>query len=74
MSRVLYLSMEETEVVLKCEAAKVGISTIERLPQAGVRLVCMSVRGAELMRAKLRSHLIKGTAERFKFRPSRPLW
>jgi hypothetical protein len=74
MSRTLYLSMEEADVVVKCEAASVGISAIERLPEAGVRLVCMSVHGAEVMRAKLKSHLIKDTAERFRFRPSRPLW
>lgn len=74
MSRTLYLSMEEADVVLKCEAASVGISAIERLPRAGVRLVCMSVHGAEIMRAKLKSDLIKGTVERFRFRPSRPLW
>ena len=74
MSRALYLSMEEADVLLKCEAASVGISAIERLPNAGVRLVCMSVHGAEVMRKKLKSHLIAGAAERFKFRPSRPLW
>ncbi len=74
MSRALYLSMDEAAVVLKCEAASVGISAIERLPKIGVRLVCMSVHGAEVMRAKLKSHLIKGAIERAKFRPSRPLW
>lgn len=74
MSRALYLSMDEGDVVLKCEAASVGISAIERLPKGGVRLVCMAVHGAEIMRAKLKSHLIKDTAERFKIRPSRPLW
>ena len=74
MSRALYLSMDEADVVLKCAAADVSISAIERLPKAGVRLVCMSVHGAEVMRAKLKSHLITDTAERFKFRPSRPLW
>jgi hypothetical protein len=74
MSRALYLSMEEADVVLKCAAANVGISVVERLPKVGVRLVCMSVHGAEIMRAKLKSHLIKGTAERFRLRPSRPLW
>ena len=36
MSRTLYLSMEEAEVVLKCKAASVGISAIERLPDAGI--------------------------------------
>lgn len=74
MSRALYLSMEEADVVSKCEAASVGISAIERLPKGGVRLVCMGVHGAEVMRSKLRVHLMKDGAERFKFRPSRPLW
>ena len=74
MSRALYLSMEAAEVILKCEAASVGISAIERLPKGGVRLVCMGVVGAEIMRAKLKPYLIKDTTERFKFRPSRPLW
>jgi hypothetical protein len=74
MSRALYLSMEEADVVLKCAAANVGISAIERLPKGGVRLVCMGAHGAEVMRAKLKAHLISDAVERFKFRPSRPLW
>ena len=74
MSRALFLSMEEADVVSKCADAKVGISAIERLPKAGVRLVCMSAHGAEVMRTKLKSHLIDDTTERFKIRPSRPLW
>lgn len=74
MSRALYLAMEEADVILQCEAAGVGVSAIERLPKGGVRLVCMGVHGAEVMRRKLKSRLIKGIAERLKFRPSRPLW
>ena len=74
MSRALFLSMSEADVVHKCQAERVGISAIEPLPNAGVRLVCMSVDGAETMRAKLKSHLIKGATERFKFRPVSPLW
>jgi len=74
MSRALYLSMDEADVVQKCEAERVGISAIERLPNAGVRLVCMSAHGAEVMRTKLKSRLIKGATERFKIRPDRLLW
>jgi hypothetical protein len=74
MSRALFLSMDEADVVSRCEAARVGISAIERLPKVGVRLVCMSVHGAETMRTKLKSHLIKDATERFRFRPTRPLW
>ena len=74
MSRALYLSMEEADVISKCNANSVGISAIERLPKSGVRLVCMSVNGAEVMRTKLKSHLIQGTVERVKFRPSNRMW
>ena len=74
MSRAIYLSMNEAEVVQKCESEQVGISAIELLPNAGVRLVCMSVHGAEVMRTKLKSRLIKGAKERFKIRPTSPLW
>ena len=70
----MFLSMDEAEVVQKCQSESVGISAIERLPNAGVRLVCMSVHGAEVMRAKLKSRLIKGATERFKIRPTSPLW
>ena len=74
MSRALFLSMDEADVVTRCHAESVGISAIERLPDQGVRLVCMSVHGAEVMRTKLKSRLLKGTVERFRIRPTRPLW
>lgn len=74
MSRALFLSMDEADVISRCAAAKVGISAIERLPKSGVRLVCMSAHGAEVMRGKLKAHLIDDATERFKIRPSRPLW
>lgn len=74
MSRAIYLSMDEAEVVQKCAAEKVGISALERLPNAGVRLVCMSAHGAEVMRTKLKSRLMKGATERFKIRPATLLW
>ncbi len=74
MSRALYLSMKEADVISKCADAKVGISALEQLPKSGVRLVCMSVHGAEVMRTKLKSRLIQGTVERVKFRPSNRMW
>jgi len=39
MSRVLFVALDEGQVVSRCLAAKVGISAIERLPAGGVRLV-----------------------------------
>ena len=74
MSRVLFVALDEKDVVSRCANEKVGISAIERLPQGGVRLVCMSGDGAALMTRKLKSHLISGTVTRTVHRPSSPLW
>ena len=74
MSRAIYLSMAEDAVLARCATEKVGVSAIERLPSSGVRLVCMSMDGADTIRRKLKSHLIKGEVAREKHRPTRPLW
>jgi len=74
MSRAINLSMREADVVSRCLTERVGVSAIERLPQGGVRLVCMSVKGAELIARKLKSHVIKGEVKRERHRPRRPLW
>ena len=74
MSRMLLLSMSERDAVAKCADANVGVSAIEKLTSGGVRLVCMSGNGAELIRKKLKSHLIKGEAVRERHRPRTPLW
>lgn len=74
MSRAVFLTMGEADVVARCQTERVGVSAIERLPQGGVRLVCMSVDGAELIRRKLKSHIIKGEVIRQRHRPTRPLW
>ena len=74
MSRTLFLSMNESEVVSRCSAEKVGVSAIERLPGGGVRLVCMSGDGAERLRTKLRSKLMSDDALRERHRPRTPLW
>ena len=70
MSRILHVSLDEGEVVNRCLTEKVSISAIERLPAGGVRLVCMSVDGAETMRRKLKKKLIQGSVVRERFRPS----
>lgn len=74
MSRVVHLNLEEGVVVIRCLSEKVGVSAIERLPSGGVRLVCMSSDGAQLIRKKLKSYLIPGDIERERFRPAKPLW
>jgi hypothetical protein len=74
MSRVLYVSLDEGDVVARCQSAKVGVSAIERLPAGGVRLVCMSSEGAATMKRRFKSQLIKEGATRQSHRPASPLW
>jgi hypothetical protein len=74
MTRELYVTLDESDVVSRCLAEKVGISAIERLPAGGTRLVCMSGHGASVMTRKLKSHLIKEAVVRQRHRPTRPLW
>lgn len=73
MSREILVAFSEGEVVAKCLAAKVGVSAIERLPAGGVRLVCMSMSGADAMRKAFKVHLVQGTVVREKQRP-RTFW
>ena len=74
MNRVINLTLDEGVVVIRCLSEKVGISAIERLPRGGVRLVCMSGEGAELIRRKLKRYLINGDVTRERHRPVKPLW
>jgi hypothetical protein len=74
MSRAVHLDLDEGEVVARCLKEKVGVSTIEPLPQGGVRLVCKSAEGADLIRSKLKSRVIAGDVVRGRHRPTNPLW
>jgi hypothetical protein len=74
MSRVLHLSLDEGMVVIRCLSEKVGVSAIERLPGGGVRLVCMSNEGAEIIRTKLKRYLIDGEVTRERHRPATGTW
>jgi hypothetical protein len=74
VSRVLFVALDEGQVVAKCRAEKVGISAIERLPSGGVRLVCKSSDGAAAMTRKFKKDLIKDEVTRERHRPVRPLW
>jgi ABC-type transporter Mla MlaB component len=74
MSREILLSMTEAQVLAKCQAANVGVSTIEKLDSGGVRLVCMSTAGAELLRKTLKAHLIAGEVTRERHRPRHSTW
>jgi len=70
----MQLAMSQDEVIAKCRAAKVGVSAIEELPAGGVRLVCSSASGAEIIRKKFKPKIISDEREREKHRPVRPLW
>jgi hypothetical protein len=72
MTRVIHISLDQNEVLDRCNAAKVGISAVESLPSGGTRLVCMSADGAAKMRKKLKSQLIAGPVTRRPYRPGTP--
>ena len=74
MSRAMFLSMSAANAALKCEAQNVGVSVIEELPGGGVRLVCNSIDGAELMRRQFKKNLLADDTIRHKWRPRTPLW
>jgi hypothetical protein len=74
MSRAILLSLDEGEVIAHCLKAKVSVSAIEGLVGGGVRLVCRSSVGAELIRNMLKKHVIEGQAVREPYRPRTPLW
>jgi len=50
------------------------VSAIEGLVGGGVRLVCRSTAGAEIMRETLKKRLIQGEVVRERHRPPTPLW
>jgi hypothetical protein len=74
MSRSILLSMTEADVLARCATEKVGVSSIERLHSGGVRLVCMSTAGAELIREALEGKLIAGEVIRERNRPRHLSW
>ncbi len=74
MSRAMNLSLSHADVLALCEKRGVGVSAIEELPGGGVRLVCTSSSGADLMRSKSKSQLLSGDPRRTAHRPTRPLW
>ena len=75
MSRTVFVSLGEGEVIARCLKEKVAISVIERLPGGGVRLVCSSSSGAERMRSVLKKQLLEEAQTlREPHRPSTPLW
>jgi hypothetical protein len=74
MTRVVHLNLDEGVVTIRCMSENVGVSAIEALPAGGVRLVCMSNDGAELIRTKLKRYLIKGEVTRKLHRPATGTW
>ena len=74
MSREIFLSMDEKQVLARCAKENIGISVIEPLPNGGTRLVCNNGDDAVTIRNKLKSNLLTERVERARFRPTRPLW
>jgi hypothetical protein len=74
MSRVLLLDLSTQAATDECHKLNIGVSALEALPAGGVRLVTMSSHGADQLRTKLKSKLLKGEVMRARHRPTRPLW
>lgn len=74
MTRELFVRLDERRVIADCAAADVTISTIERIPTGGVRLVLNSSFGAHQMKQKYKAHLITEAVTRERFRPRNPAW
>jgi nicotinamide mononucleotide (NMN) deamidase PncC len=74
MSRAMQLAMSESEVTELCAKQKVAVSAIESLPGGGVRLVCSSAAGAEIVRQKVRSKVINVEQPREKRRLASTPW
>ena len=74
MSRAINLQMTETEAREQCATRSIGVSAIEALPDGGVRLVCMSMEGAALLRRRLKSQIISGVVKRTSHSSRRLPW
>jgi hypothetical protein len=74
MSRAMQLAMTERQATDMCAKQKVGVSTIEALPGGGVRLVCNTASGADIVRHKAKSKVMRVEEARHKHRPPTPLW
>ena len=74
MSRAMNLAITEEAALAHCRSRGIGISALEPLPNGGIRLVCMSNEGADLLRRKFKRDLMAGDTPRTAFRPSKPLW
>lgn len=67
------LALSETKVRELCRTNAVEVSALELLPGGGVRLVCASGQGAELLRDLLKKKLMAGEVQRTRLRADRPL-
>jgi hypothetical protein len=70
----MQLAMSEQEALALCASQNVAVSAIERLPGGGVRLVCNSSSGADILRQKAKSKVIAAEQVRENHRPASPLW
>ena len=60
MIRPIYLSLGQGFVVSHCLAKKIGIGSIESLPNGGTKIVCRTADGFGGLRRQLKLNLLKG--------------
>lgn len=74
MSRAINLTVPHDSVTTACRQLKVGISAIESLPSGGTRVVMDTSEGAEALRVKLKTKIVKGQVTRSPLFPVHRPW
>jgi hypothetical protein len=71
MIPAIYVNVGEGALVAHCLANKIGISSIESLPNGGTKIVCRTAVETDRLRLQLKPSLIKGgaTLERYRLAP-----
>jgi len=67
MSRAINLNLTEDTITTFCRKAGVAISAIEELPAGGTHVVCVTIEGADEVRAKFKKYIVLGRVKRFPF-------
>lgn len=68
MSRAINLTLNEADVVAKCNKDDIAISVTGPLASGGTRLVCRSSEAADKARSTFSKHIIQGPVKLFPLR------
>lgn len=71
MSRALNINSTEADITAACQAAGIGISTIERLVSGGTRVVLNNAFDAAVIAKTFKAKLLQGPVTRLQTRLNR---